>query len=129
MIEQLGLIAAILGGFAFTFLGAILSKDDNRKIVDWIFIIGVISALIFFICAIGWSFLLIEFSNEVEGVSIIAKEKHRFLSIMFITGILTLSICLGISGWIRSKKIGAITTLLSLIGVILIIYLINDYLN
>lgn len=69
MIEQYGLISAVLGGFAFTFVGAILAMNDKRKIIDLAFLLGVISASIFFICALGWTLIAPGYAEQLDNLS------------------------------------------------------------
>ncbi|MBK8373195.1 MAG: hypothetical protein IPN97_17655 [Saprospiraceae bacterium] len=129
MIQQLGLISAILGGFAFTFLGALLTIQHEKKVVDFTIVTGVLSALIFFICALGWSFLSTNQISESENLSNLVGSKHKTLSILLLFGIFSLTICLALSGWIRSKKTGFFTTLISVLGLIIILSILRDFIS
>ena len=45
MLQQVTLVSALLGGFAFKFLSAILSKNDSKKLTSVMVIISGLTAL------------------------------------------------------------------------------------
>ncbi|MEO1654619.1 MAG: hypothetical protein AAFU64_13825 [Bacteroidota bacterium] len=129
MHEQLALISAILGGFAFTFLATILSMSQKAKIIDFTFIISVISSILFFISALGWSLMAMSVKVAQDPVKLAFADKHRLLSLLFIAGVFSLVSSLGLSGWIRSRRMGIITTFVALLGLITIFYILRDFIN
>jgi hypothetical protein len=129
MFEQLGLISAILGGFAFTFVGAILTIDRSHGIVSAAYLIGVVTAVIFFVCTVGWSLMSFAELSKSDLIMETLREKHRLLSFFFIMGIFSLNCSLALSGFIRSRITGIVSTIIATIGLIAILYIIKDFIR
>lgn len=54
---QLSAVCAVLGGFAVTFLGIVLTLADVRKRVEVVVVIATACAACFFLGALGWALL------------------------------------------------------------------------
>lgn len=115
--EQLGLISAVLGGFAFTFLSALLSLPSGSRLLNALFTLSVLTSAMFFICALGWSLIgWSQIAVPVASADYIPpgfEAKHQLLSMLFIGGIVSLTVCLGLTGWMRSVVTGAMTTVVA----------------
>lgn len=120
MFEQLTLVSALLGGFAFTFLGAILAKDDNKKLTSLVVVLSALTATMFFLCTLGWALFG---KSSIEDLQGLAKSKHKYLFSIFILGIVLFNVLLAISGWIRSKNVGILTTVIGIFAFISLIFL------
>lgn len=131
--EQLGLISAVLGGFAFTFLSALLPLPSGNRLLNTLFTLAVLTSAMFFICALGWS--LISWSQitvSVDSTSYIPpgfEAKHRLLSMLFIGGIVLLTLCLGLAGWIRSRVTGAVTTIIAAIALAVTLNVLGSFVS
>ena len=121
MYEHLTLVSALLGGFAFTFLGAILSLNDNKKLASWLVVISALTATMFFLCTLGWAFFAR--ATEFDELSELSKSKHKYLSLIFFIGILLFNVLLGMSGWLRSKKVGIQTVLIAFFALVSLLFL------
>lgn len=120
MFEQLTLVSALLGGFAFTFLGAILSKNDSNKLTSVMVVISALTATMFFLCTLGWAL----FGNApIESLNELAINKHKYLFKIFVLGIFLFNVLLGMSGWIRSKNVGIVTTIIGVFALISLLFL------
>jgi hypothetical protein len=120
MFQQLTLVSALLGGFAFTFLGAILSKNDSKKLTSVMVAISALTATMFFLCTLGWAL----FSNaSIESLSELAIRKHKYLFKVFICGIVLFNILLALSGWIRSRNVGIVTTIIGVFAFLSLMFL------
>ncbi len=109
-IRQLALVSSVLGGFCFTFLSTILTtKTENSKIEFWTLLFLMIASMSFLLTALGWSFMNInEVETEIAG-------HHQFLVKLLLTGLISIIIALGLSGWIKDKKTGILTGVISLL--------------
>lgn len=120
MFEQLTLVAALLGGFTFTFLGAILSKNDNKNLTSVMVVVSALTATMFFLCTIGW----ILFSNSsIEDLNTLASSKHKYIFTIFIIGIILFNTLLAISGWVHSKNVGIVTTIIGVFAFLSLLFL------
>jgi len=120
MFEQLTLVSALLGGFAFTFLGAILSKIDSKKLTSVMVIISALTATMFFLCTLGWALFG---KASIEDLNESAKSKHKYLFMIFIFGIVLFNVLLAMSGWIRSKNVGIATTIIGVFAFLSLMFL------
>ena len=120
MFEQLTLVSALLGGFAFTFLGAILSKNDNKHLTSVMVSIAALTATMFFLCTLGWAL----FGNSsIESLNGLALSKHKYLFKIFIIGIILFNTLLAMSGWVRSKNVGIVTTIIGVFAFLSLLFL------
>ena len=120
MFEQLTLVSALLGGFAFTFLGAILSKNDNSRLTSVMIVISALTATMFFLCTLGWALFG---KTPIESLNELNINKHKYLFKIFVLGIFLFNVLLGMSGWIRSKYVGIVTTIIGVFALISLLFL------
>lgn len=113
-IQQLALISSVLGGFSFTFIGALLGVKKGRKITYWLFLTLMIASVSFLISSLGWS--LIHFETELAGL----QELHQFLVKCLVTGLIFIIVSLGLSGFMHGKATGITTSIISFMGLILL---------
>ena len=117
---QLSAICAVLGGFAVTFLGIVLTLADSRKRVEAVAAVASACAACFFLASLGWT-LLAARSAQVASSSgpaqaMLAQQLQtaitlrRPLSGLFLFGVVLLLITLGAGGWLRSRRLGLITS-------------------
>lgn len=125
--QQLALISSILAGFAFTFFAAVLFQAKERQIHFYVLIATIISTLCMFICTLGWSFIAISEHLSKDSLGNVLLHHHRKLSLLFLLGILALITCLGLSGWLHSKKAGWVSSGLSIIALWYMIYLLSNF--
>jgi hypothetical protein len=128
--RTIGNVSAFLGGFAATFIAALLSgKFESRAAVITI-AMGTTAAVLLIVAVLATTMLVTILHPEVptqvlESSSISFGRIIAFLS--FILGIYLLLASLGVSGWIQSKTLGRITTIVSLIGFILVTMIITGF--
>ncbi len=113
-IQQLALISSVLGGFSFTFIGALLGAKKGRKITYWLFLTLMVASISFLISSLGWS--LIHFEAEQTGLI----EHHQFLVKCLVIGLIFIIISLGLSGFMHGKATGITTSIISFMGLILL---------
>lgn len=106
--DALASISAVLGGFAVTFLSVVLAHADPRRRVGVALGLAVGAAACFFVCALGWSLLGVR--PDVPEFAARYAALNRPLSVLFILGIWLLLAVLGLSGWLRSRRLGLATT-------------------
>ena len=117
--SQMAFISAVLGGFSFIFLGTLLTIDSSKRLWAWNMAATAVAAICFIISALGATFTAAAVSVSEDGVLL---EKfavlQRPISLWFLFGVMMLFVSLGLSGWVRSRSTGIITTCVAIVGAI-----------
>jgi hypothetical protein len=116
--QQLILLSAFLGGFSATFLAAILTIEAKKKVTDWIVCISAASSCCFIVAAVT-NIALVN-GLQIEESLVTLSRLKIISSLGMISGIFALLICIGLSGWIRNRKIGLVTASFALIATIIV---------
>ncbi len=117
--EHLVLLSAFLGGFSATFLAAILVAGTSKRITNWIVCLSAISACSFIVSTIS----SIAFLNGLQPDSPVFDQQFSLSFVRAVSafalliGIFSLLSSIGLSGWIRSKKVGVVTSAVSLVAI------------
>ena len=122
MARQVGFVSAFLGALAAGFLVTLLTLQSPRRIVSATIVAAAAAAVAFIVSVIG-SFAMVAtlHPNAPAGVAAAAnREEARLLAFVpFMSGLALLLLCLGLSGWIRSRQTGWATSGLALLGAFL----------
>jgi hypothetical protein len=118
---QLGTISAVIGGFAFAATSELVGSgpDLRGRPAGVTAGLAAASAASVIICALGWSFASVQATGlEATGQPVPAATLllHARLSLLFIFGLLLLFGSLGVSGWIRSRQLGMVTTVIAIVS-------------
>ena len=124
--RQFSFLAAVLGGFAITFMGTLLTLDAKEKVV----------ARAIWVSAFAATFLIVStFTSVVTLLDVIRLNISAFdfsdwpantlrakviADVTSFTGMYALLIAIGISGWIRDKRTGIITSFFAFVGLSLL---------
>lgn len=127
--QQLALTSSILAGFAFTFFAAVLFQPRDQKIYLLVLLATLVATLSMFICTLGWSFIAISDHTTENNISALLTHHHKKLSLLFLFGILALITCLGLSGWLHSKKAGMVSSALSVLALFYVSYLLSYFIH
>lgn len=115
-IQQLALVSSVLGGFSFTFLSAIITKDTEKSVKYWIIISLTIASLAFLLGAVGWS--LMDFSQGMAAL----QSHHQMLVKVLLLGLISILVSIGLSGWLINRKTGFTTSLLGILALIFLVF-------
>lgn len=124
--RQLAFVSALVGGFAFAFVGVLLVAPHKSRIVSWTAGISMAASSGLVVCALGWSLgtsvVLVGGSMEAgaykSALSASLNNMHLRLSLAFFVSILLFFTCLGLSGWIRSRNLGIASTCIAALAAI-----------
>jgi len=128
--RQFAFINAILGGFAFSFLGVLLTVDSKHRVVSWVTAITAGAAACFIIATLGATFSAAAAANTGASelpASILALQKP--MSLIFLGGVLLLLVSLGMSGWLRSRSLGIVTTIIAILAVFGAVFMMTPFIN
>ncbi len=120
---QIATMSSVLGGFAITFFVTLLVLTEVSRPARAAIAASAIAAVLF-IASVGASVDIIISSHPAAPASVAQKDIDyaRMVSVLSFTGaIFALSGAIGISGWIRSRAIGIITSLSATSGLLLFV--------
>jgi hypothetical protein len=129
--KQSAFISALVAGFSFAFLGVLLVSSAKKKVTDWIMAFSILSIAGLLICSLAWTLCasrmaLLSGSNTNQVPQTIL-ELHKSLSVIFISSFFFFLVTLGLSGWIRSRTLGLISTLISIAATLLFISIMRHF--
>lgn len=132
--EYIAFVNAVLGGFAFAFLGAMITVEKKSKVLSAAFIVTAIAAGLFLVATLGATMLAgtlqnIEKGNLAEEVMQDFRPIRRWMSMAFIFGVFFLSASIGIIGWVRSRNVGIATTIISVLIALGAWFMIYPFIN
>lgn len=136
---QLSAICAVLGGFAVTFLGIVMTLADARKRVEAVAAVATACAACFFLGALGWALFAAlaarvasssgpaqaELTQQLQAAGVL----RRPLSLLFLLGVALLFITLGASGWLRSRRLGVLTSLIAAMAAMLAWFIVRPFIS
>ncbi len=121
--RQIAFLSAFLGGFPATFLGILLQSPSSRRHVGWAAGAAAVASASFILAVISGTALAVVFHPDAP--SGIAKpsfvpQVRTLIVITFAIGIYSTLLSLGLSGWIRSRQLGIVTSLAALVSAIIV---------
>jgi hypothetical protein len=129
--NQLASVSAVLGGFAFVFLGALIATERRSRPQLLTAALTTPSAACFILCALGWSLVTVWLdSPQRAGTAELPDfiiDIHIFLSLTFLLGILFFFASIGVCGWIYSRSLGWITTVVSILAAVAAIFVVYPF--
>ena len=116
-------ISAFLGGFAATLLGTLIISDKEGKLIKTLIISSALSAVSFIVAVMAMTSILLVTTKgyplEINPEDVVLKRAIGGLAMLL--GLISLLVVISVSGWLKSKKLGFITSLVGIIGFVLII--------
>ena len=122
------LVGIFLGGISVSILGNLIVSDNNGKLIK-VLIIGLSISSLSFLLTIISSFELILILTEGwdEDVnSQVLGRTMRPIWMSFYLGLFSLICVISISGWLKGRKLGIITTILGIITLLFLILIMTD---
>ncbi len=125
--SQILTMSSLLGGFSITIAANFLISDLNTKYSNRVFKVSVLAACFFIISILASAGIVMK---TTEGYPFPLKNSDFSLirtisGLSFLFGILSLIFMIGMSGWIKSKKLGIYTTIIGVLTFILILIMIT----
>lgn len=121
--EQIIFISAFLGGFSASILGTLITSKSDSKVLKALIVSSSLSAISFIVAVFAMTSIIM---ISTKGYPfIIDVNKTTFIRLVgtasFMVGLLALIIVVAMSGWMHSKRVGWITAVLGMIGLVLIL--------
>ena len=118
---QMGFLSAFLGGFAATLLALLLTTSADRRVGTWAAGFCAAAAIAFIASVIASTMLVTVLHPEAPSrlLDQDAVNRARLVSTLgFMLALYCLLITIGLSGWLRSRRTGQITSVLAGFGLV-----------
>jgi hypothetical protein len=118
--EHLSFVSAFLGGVSATILFSLIIFSSPKRTVSLVIAASALAACSLLVAVISaWRLSIglhpdLPFDPDPNKLHILWNSMISGYSL----GILSLICCIGLSGWIRSKKLGIITSIIAIIVII-----------
>jgi hypothetical protein len=130
--RQFAFVSSVLAGFAFAFYGTLLVAAREHRAGAWAAFFAVAASVAFLPVTLGMTFGAVRAANQARELSVsnlAADPQIGLLSMLFLSGVVSLLASFGISGWMRSRGLGIATTSLSLIGALAVFAALRPFLH
>jgi hypothetical protein len=116
---QIGSLSAFLGGFAATYLATFLTFGEKGRAASGAIASAAVAAVGFVIAVVGSTMLVAATHPDAPAheASLIGSARVTMV-LSFLVAMIALMVSLGISGWVRSRGMGWLTSGLAAIGII-----------
>lgn len=124
--QQMGSISAFLGGFSATFLATLLMTTRRSRAAGITIGASAVSAVGFIVSVLASTTLAGGLHPDAPAGFNPPEYLNRVQMIMtlaFGVGSMALLLALGASGWVRSRRLGWLTTSVSLVGLLVVLFL------
>ena len=111
--RQIASLSAFLGGFAATFLGILLQSPNSRRHVGWAAGAAAVASASFILAVIsGTTLALVSHPGAPANMAkpTFLPEVRTLILFTFASGIYSILLSLGLSGWIRSRQLGIVAS-------------------
>lgn len=117
------LISALLAGFSIAYIANLIVSKNNSRISNSLLIIATTAASCFLISVFGLTKLL---QMTTEGYPYEIEQNdyelpRKISGATFMIGIIALSALIALSGWMKSKTIGIVTTIIGISTLIIVL--------
>jgi len=117
--RQIGFVSAVLAGFCAAFLGTLIGIRSESRFASWTIGTTTLSA-VSFVCAVIASTKLVVVLHPAapNGAAATAGSARIVFAFSFILGLYSLLAALALTGWVRSRRMGVVTTVIALAGAV-----------
>ena len=126
--RQIASLSAFLGGFAATFFGILLKSTNSRRHVGWAAGAAAVASASFILAVIsGTTLALVMHPGAPPGIAkpTFLPQVRSLILIAFSCGIYSILLSLGLSGWIRSRQLGIVTSVAALVSAAIVTLLVR----
>ncbi len=121
--RQIAFLSAFLGGFAASFFGILIQSSSSARRVGWAAGAAAVSSASFILAVIAGTALALVFHPgappDIAKPTFIPQVR-ALIFVTFAIGIYGILLSLGLSGWIRSRALGTVTSIAAAIAAIIV---------
>jgi hypothetical protein len=135
-IREVVFISAVLAGFAFAVVVQLTPQQDPRRLAAWLIGIFLVTSAVLLSSAFVGSLLLVRFdtlqANIARGMAAEAVQRAQArldrqgtaLLLPFVAGLAGFLAGIGLMGWLRSPRLGILSTLCAAVCVLIVILIL-----
>ena len=111
-------ICAVLGGFSIAFLVIMVTVAPDRKVASWATGSSVVAVACFLPAALNTFLASITATSatSAQGLEAAVNNATGTSAFLLVLGVLALLVSLGLTGWIRSRRIGILSTVMAVLA-------------
>ena len=120
--KLVGAHGAFLGGFAATILVTLLLADTRSRVLSWIIGASALAACSLMVSVISSMMisLVLHPDAPIAMNRTASTDGARVVSVLgFVLGVYALLAAVGLSGWLRSRRLGLLTTTFAVLAIVL----------
>lgn len=121
--RQIGFVSAFLGGVSAAFLVTLLSREIPKRSASLVMAAAMASAVAFIVALMASTAMLqyLHPDSPDSDSGLFVARMQAMTALSFFVGLLLLLASLGLSGWLRSRRMGLITGTIAGAGVLLVL--------
>lgn len=127
--RQIGSLSAFLGGFAAAYFGTLLALNASHRLASWAIASAALASLAFVVAVVACTKLVMVLHPQAPAM--LAQESlglTRALAVLgFLLGTYALLTSIGLSGWLRSRRTGLVTSWLAGVAGLLVTSLLISF--
>ncbi len=134
--RQFAFVASLLGGFSFTFFGTLLMVPRDHRVVSPAAALALAASTCFLVVTLGNTFAATAVADPATlavsrrlGIATAIQGHVAPISQLFLLGVLLLLLSFGASGWVRTRRLGQLTTLIAAIGIAGVVWVMLPFLR
>ncbi len=118
--EQLSFVSAFLGGISAAMLITVVVFTSEKKSISWIVSSAALAACSLLIAVVAsWRIIIVLHpESPIEAGDRVVNILYPIMLLGYGVGFLSLLVSIGLSGWLRSKKAGMLTSSIALVSVL-----------
>ncbi|MBF7073979.1 hypothetical protein ISG33_11265 [Glaciecola sp. MH2013] len=122
--EQMAFVSAFLGGVSATILVTIAVLTKGRRVANLILITSALAACSLLISVIASLRLVIALHPDLPFTPEQSQVYFLWFSMIngYGLGVMSLLTSIGLSGWLRSKLVGVITSIFAFVGILFFVF-------
>ena len=116
---QLAAVSAFLGGFAAALLAAVIFQQVRSKLLSGVFLLLTVAASSFAVSALAATMIFVDFQDAGTMGESALRHARSALGVMngtFVIGMISLLAGIASIGWVRSRTMGILTSLIGLVS-------------
>ena len=128
--HEFAFVSAILGGAA---LGSLMAWINNpwpeSPLRGWAAGFSVAATACLTVCVVGWSMMSTGVRVTAASTSAAYDSLHFWLSLSFLTGIMLFLVGLALGGWVFSRKLGIVSTIVVAVSTIALVIIMSNFVS
>ncbi|MEM6264885.1 MAG: hypothetical protein AAGI38_20405 [Bacteroidota bacterium] len=125
--NQLLIISSLLGGFSIAVLATLMMNKSEEKVISYLFRASTLAAGCFLACIFSMTkiFMMTTKGYPLPFTMSDLHTPRAVGGVLFMIGIICLSVVISLSGWVRSRGAGRFTTVVGVITFLIVCWMLT----